>query len=312
MPFACHMYALIFCLYVLVCHSHVSRMYPYVTRLYSYVICMSLVCTRKSSVCHWYVLVCYRYVTPMYSYVIRMSLVCTHVLSVSHSYVLVCHLHVTRMYSYVIRMSLVYHPYVTHISSVCHSYALICHPYVTDIYSYVIRMSLVCTRISFVCYSYVICMSLVCTRMSFVCHSYVVLPRQFIWAFWMCSSFFFRSLYFSVLICLFISWMVLGFQIFISTFSLYFVSLLRFLNFSEILAYSFSIPHWSFFASREKIKSLSGLVFVMVSFFLWSWRTFEYLWELRFSDFWCKKMMSFPPSFLLCSGYLSYNSCVSC
>ena len=294
MPFACHMYALIFCLYVLVCHSHVSRMYPYVIRMYSYVICLSLVCTRKSSVCHSYVLVCYRYVTPMYSYVIRMSLVCTHVSSVSHSYVLVCHLHVTRMYSYVIRMSLVYHPYVTHISSVCHSYALICHPYVTDLYSYVIRMSLVCTR------------------MSFVCHSYVVLPRQFIWAFWMCSSFFFRSLYFSVLICLFLSWMVLGFQIFISTFSLYFVSLLRFLNFSEILAYSFSIPHWSFFASREKIKSLSGLVFVMVSFFLWSWRTFEYLWELRFSDFWCKKMMSFPPSFLLCSGYLSYNSCVSC
>ena len=287
MPFACHLYALIFSLYVLACHSYVSRMYPYVTRMYSYV-------------------------TRMYSYVIRMSLVCTHVSSVSHSYALVCHLHVTRMYSYVIRMSLVCHPYVTHMSSVCHSYALICHPYVTHIYSYVIRMSLVCTRMSSVCYSYVIRMSLVCTRMSFVCHSYVVLPRQFIWAFWMCSSFFFRSLYFSVLICLFLSWMVLGFQIFISPFSLYFVSLLRFLNSSEILAYSFSIPHWSFFASRERIKSLSGLVFIMVSFFLWSWRTFEYLWELRFSDFRCKKMTSFPPSFLLCSGYLSYSSCVSC
>ena len=263
-------------------------------------VCQSYVpvCHSYVLVCHSYVLVCDPYVARMYSCVIRISLVCARMSSAC--------------YSYVIRMSLVCHPYVTHMSSVCHSYALICHPYVTHIYSYVIRMSLVCTRMSSVCYSYVIRMSLVCTRMSFVCHSYVVLPRQFIWAFWMCSSFFFRSLYFSVLMCLFLSWMVLGFQIFISPFSLYFVSLLRFLNSSEILAYSFSIPHWSFFASRERIKSLSGLVFIMVSFFLWSWRTFEYLWELRFSDFRCKKMTSFPPSFLLCSSYLSYSSCVSC
>ena len=37
MSFACNLYALIFYLYVLVCHSYVSR-------LYSYIICMSLVC----------------------------------------------------------------------------------------------------------------------------------------------------------------------------------------------------------------------------------------------------------------------------
>ena len=42
---------------------------------HSYVICMSLVCTRMSSVCHWYVLACQPYVTRMYSYVICMSLV---------------------------------------------------------------------------------------------------------------------------------------------------------------------------------------------------------------------------------------------
>ena len=64
---------------VLVCHS-------YVTRIYSYIICMSLVCTRMSSVCHLYV--------------IRMPLVSTHMLSVYHSYVLVCHPYVTSMWFY--------------------------------------------------------------------------------------------------------------------------------------------------------------------------------------------------------------------
>ena len=53
--FACHLYALIFYLYVLVCHSCVSR-------VYSYLIHMSLVCTCMSSVCHSYVLVCHPYV----------------------------------------------------------------------------------------------------------------------------------------------------------------------------------------------------------------------------------------------------------
>ena len=93
------MYELIFYLYVLVCHSYISRMY-------SYVICMSLIC--------------YRYVTHMYSYVMRVSLVCTrmssvirvslpciHMSSVCHSYVHVCHPYVTPMYSHVIHMSLV-------------------------------------------------------------------------------------------------------------------------------------------------------------------------------------------------------------
>ena len=55
----------------------------YVLVFHSDVICMSLVCTRISSVCHWYVIVC-------------------------HSYVLACHSYVTRTYSYVIPMSLVY------------------------------------------------------------------------------------------------------------------------------------------------------------------------------------------------------------
>ena len=63
MTFACHLYALIFYLfvcqlYVLVCHLHVTCMYSYVIRV-------SLVCTRMSTVCH-----------SMDSYVIRMSLVC--------------------------------------------------------------------------------------------------------------------------------------------------------------------------------------------------------------------------------------------
>ena len=99
--FARHFYALIFYLNVLVCHSYVSR-------LYSYVICMSLVCTRMSSVCH-------SSVTRMYSCVIRVSLLCTRMPSVCHSYVLTC-----------LRMSLV----CARMSSVCHSYVLVCHPYV--------------------------------------------------------------------------------------------------------------------------------------------------------------------------------------
>ena len=69
MPFACYLYGLIFYLYILLCHPHVTRMYSYVIR-------MSLVRARMSSICHLYVLVCHLYVTHMYSYVIRMSLVC--------------------------------------------------------------------------------------------------------------------------------------------------------------------------------------------------------------------------------------------
>ena len=119
--------------------------HPYDTRMafVCHVICMSLTCSRMSSVCHSYVLVCHPYVTLMYSYVIRISLVCTRMS-------LVCtgmYSYVTRMYSYVTRMSLV------------------CHPCVTRMYSYVIRISLVCTRMSLV-YTR---KSLVCTRM----HSYV-------------------------------------------------------------------------------------------------------------------------------------------
>ena len=73
----------------LACHSHA--------------ICMSLVCTRISSVYHSHLLVCHPYVTRVYLYVIRMSLVCTRMSSVCQSYVLVCHPYV-----------LVRHLYVTH------------------------------------------------------------------------------------------------------------------------------------------------------------------------------------------------------
>ena len=79
--------------YVLVCHSHVTRMYSYVIRI-------SLLCTRMSSVCHSYVLVCHLYVTRMYSHVIRMSLVCTRMAYVCHSYVPICRWYVTRMWFY--------------------------------------------------------------------------------------------------------------------------------------------------------------------------------------------------------------------
>ena len=78
--FACHLYALIFYLYVLVCHSCVSR-------VYSYLIHMSLVCTCMSSVCHSYVLVCHPYVVlPWIQYpppitwlidIMRQTLKCT-------------------------------------------------------------------------------------------------------------------------------------------------------------------------------------------------------------------------------------------
>ena len=63
--------------------------YLYITRLYSYVICMSLVCTRMSSICHSYVFVCHPYVTRIYSYVTRISLVCTCMSAVCHSSVVV-------------------------------------------------------------------------------------------------------------------------------------------------------------------------------------------------------------------------------
>ena len=131
--------------------------HPYDTRMafVCHVICMSLTCSRMSSVCHSYVLVCHPYVTLMYSYVIRISLVCTRMS-------LVCtgmYSYVTRMYSYVTRMSLV------------------CHPCVTRMYSYVIRISLACHSYILVSHLYVlVCthMSLVCTRMSLLCHSYVI------------------------------------------------------------------------------------------------------------------------------------------
>ena len=66
--------------YVLVCHPYFFFFFlsAYFTRIYSYIICMSLVCTRMSSVCH-------PYVTRLYSYVTRMSLVCTSMSSVCHS-----------------------------------------------------------------------------------------------------------------------------------------------------------------------------------------------------------------------------------
>ena len=65
----CHLYALMFYLYVLVCHSYISHMCSYVIR-------KLLVCTRMLSVYHPYVFLCHPYVTHMYSYVICMSLVC--------------------------------------------------------------------------------------------------------------------------------------------------------------------------------------------------------------------------------------------
>ena len=81
MPFVCY-------LYILVCHTNVTRMYLYDIR-------MSLACARMSSVCRSYVLVCrsyvlvcHPYVTCMYSYVICMSLVCTRMSSVCNSYVI--------------------------------------------------------------------------------------------------------------------------------------------------------------------------------------------------------------------------------
>ena len=95
---------------------------------HSHAICMTLVCTRMSSVCYLHLLVCHPLalvstrmlsVCPrMYSYVIRMSLVCTRIS-------LVCH-------SYVIRTSLLY----TCMPFVCHSYVLVCHPYVTHMWIY--------------------------------------------------------------------------------------------------------------------------------------------------------------------------------
>ena len=93
---------------------------------HSHAICMTLVCTRMSSVCYLHLLVCH-----------PLALVSTRMLSVCHSHVFVCHSYVTCMYSYITRMSLV------------------CYPYVTRLYLYAIRMSLVCTRMSSVCHSYV-------------------------------------------------------------------------------------------------------------------------------------------------------------
>ena len=84
-PSKCHWHLLVHHLlvrhsYVLVCQSHVTRMYSYVIRI-------SLVSTRLSFVCHSYVFACHLYVTRIYSYFIRMSLVCTRLPSVCHSYV---------------------------------------------------------------------------------------------------------------------------------------------------------------------------------------------------------------------------------
>ena len=72
MQFICHMYLLVYHLYV--------------TRMCSYVICMSLVCTRMEC----YVTYIYSYIMVCHSYglvVIRMSLVCFRMSSVCHSYV---------------------------------------------------------------------------------------------------------------------------------------------------------------------------------------------------------------------------------
>ena len=87
MSFECHSYVLVFYLYVLVCHPYVTRMLicrPHFTCMYSYIIHMSVV---------W--LVCHPYVTFMYSYVTCMSLICTRLSSVCHSYLLGSHPYVT-------------------------------------------------------------------------------------------------------------------------------------------------------------------------------------------------------------------------
>ena len=91
MPVACHLYALLFYLYVLACHSYVSHMYVYV-------ICMSLICTPMSFI--RMSLVCHPYVIRICSYVIRVSLICTRMSSLCHCYVLVCYPCVTRMWFY--------------------------------------------------------------------------------------------------------------------------------------------------------------------------------------------------------------------
>ena len=71
------------------------------------VVCMSLVCSRMSSLCHSYVFVCHPFVTRMYSYVILLLLVCICMTSFYYSYFLACHTYVTRVYLYLILLLLV-------------------------------------------------------------------------------------------------------------------------------------------------------------------------------------------------------------
>ena len=68
---------------------------------------------RISSVCHLYVLACHSHVTRLYSHVIGMSLVCTRMSSVCHTYVLVCHPYVTSLWFYHESFSIVFIPFRT-------------------------------------------------------------------------------------------------------------------------------------------------------------------------------------------------------
>ena len=144
----------------------------------SHAICLSLVCTRTSSVCQSHLLVCHPYVTSMCSYVISMSLVCTRMSSICHSFVIRMYLHVIRMLC--TGMSSIYHSYVTRSTcmlSVFHSRVLVCYPYVTNV-------SLVCHPYVSRMYSYVIRMSIVCTRMSSVCHLFVLVCQMYVTRMW--------------------------------------------------------------------------------------------------------------------------------
>ena len=69
MPFKCTRTSL-------VCHSYVLVFHSHVTRMYLYAIHMSLVYTRMSSVCHLCITRLNSYVSSKSSYVICMSLVC--------------------------------------------------------------------------------------------------------------------------------------------------------------------------------------------------------------------------------------------
>ena len=103
--FICHSCVLVYYLYVLVCHSYVTRMYLHDIYMSFLLVSnvISLAYTRISSVFH--------------SYVICISVVYARILSASH---------VTPMYF----MSSVCPSHVLYVM-LCHSYVLVYHPYVT-------------------------------------------------------------------------------------------------------------------------------------------------------------------------------------